>query len=112
MKQNVQSELDDRLNQAPRQTASQASIATSGGAVLVYSQVHAEASRTRLRAAAGFRTPDEAREAAAALDALVVVATEIMEEQQQQVPTPLSERLAGATAHALPLFARERCVGV
>lgn len=110
--QSAQSELDDRLNQALRLTAGQVSIATGGGAVLVYSQSDPEGSRTRLRAAAGFRTPDEARETAAAIDTLVAAATETTEAQQQRVPTPLAERLAGATVHALPLFARERFVGV
>jgi len=103
---------EDQLNRALRITASQASSLTSGGAVLVYSHVPGDASTGKLRAAAGFRSADEARQTAAQLDTFVSSAIDSAEPQNQPIAAPLSERIANGTMHALPLMARDHCVGV
>ena len=51
---------EDRLNRALRITASQASSLTGGGAALLYTHAEGDPTTGRLRAAAGFKSADEA----------------------------------------------------
>jgi signal transduction histidine kinase len=103
---------EDRLNRALRISASQASSLAGGGAALFYTHAVGDPTTARLRAAAGFKSADEARQTATALNALVVAAIDSDEPQTSSVEGPLSERLIEATCHALPLMARGRSVGV
>jgi signal transduction histidine kinase len=103
---------EDRLNRALRISASQASSLAGGGAALLYTHAVGDPTTGRLRAAAGFKSADEARQTATALDALVVAAIDSAEPQTSRVEGPLSERLIEATCHALPLMTRGRSVGV
>jgi signal transduction histidine kinase len=103
---------EDRLNRALRISASQASSLVGGGAALVYTHTEGDPTTGHLRAAAGFKSADEARQTANALNPLVVSAIDSAEAQTSSAAGPLAERLADATCHALPLMARERSVGV
>ena len=101
---------EDRLNRALRICASQASSLTGGGAALLYTHQPGDSLSGRLRAAAGFRSADEARESSAAFEALVISAIDTTEAQSQAVSGPLAARLSGASVHVIPLLARNRCV--
>ena len=104
--------VDDRLNRALRVTASQASSLSSGGAALVYTHVEGDPTTGRLRAAAGFKSADEARQTAATLEEIVRAAIDTAEPQSAAVAGPLATRLQNASCHVLPLIARRRSVGV
>jgi len=103
---------DERMNRALRLTASQASHLCGQGAALVYTHLEGDSTTGRLRAAAGFRSADEARQTAAKLGDLVRMTIDTAEPQSAPVTGPLAERLVGAKFHALPLIARKRSVGV
>ena len=79
---------DDRLNRALRICASQASSLTGGGAALLYTHQPGHSLSGRLRAAAGFRSADEARESSAAFEALVTSAIDTAEAQSQALSGP------------------------
>jgi signal transduction histidine kinase len=94
---------EDQLNRALRITASQASGVCNGGAVLLYSHIDSDPATGRLRAAAGFRSADDARQMAAHFEELVRDAIQVGETQ-----------IGGAndaTAIAIPMMARDRIVG-
>jgi signal transduction histidine kinase len=103
---------EDRLNRALRIVASQASGLGGGGAALLYTHAESDPTSGRLRAAAGFKSADEARETAALLEELVRSTIDTAEPQASPVCGPLAQRLEGATCHAMPLMARKRSVGV
>ena len=103
---------DERMNRALRLTASQASHLCGQGAALVYTHAEGDPTTGRLRAAAGFKSADEARQTAATLGDLVRTTIDTTEPQTAPVTGPLAERLVGASFHALPLIARKRSVGV
>ena len=111
METNSPQAIEDRLNRALRICASQASSLTGGGAALLYTHQPGHSLSGRLRAAAGFRSADEARESSAAFEALVTSAIDTAEAQSQAVSGPLAARLSGASVHVIPLLARNRCVG-
>lgn len=102
----------DRLNLGLRLAASQASTLAGGASALVYAHTAGDGANARLRAAAGFRSADEARETAASLAGLVTQVVDSATPQTQPLGAPLAERLPGATVHAWPLVARDLCVGV
>ena len=108
----TKSAAEERLNRALRLSASQASSLAGGGAVLVYTHVEGDPTTGRLRAAAGYKSADEARQTASSLQSLVAATIDSAEAQTSAVSGPLAERLAGASCHALPLMARDRSVGV
>ncbi len=103
---------EDRLNRALRITASQVSGLASGGAVLLYTHIDGDPTTGRLRAAAGFKSAEEARQTATALEEIVRAAIDTGEPQSAPVTGPLAERLEDTSCHALPLIARKRSVGV
>jgi signal transduction histidine kinase len=102
----------NRLNRALRLVASQTSSVCDGAAVLTYTHRPGDPLSGRLRAAAGFRSADEARVSASALGGLVRAAADAAQTQTGPVAGPLADRLVGATAHAIPLITRQQCVGV
>lgn len=102
---------EDQLNRALRITASQASGLCGGGAVLIYSHIDSDPATGRLRAAAGFRSADEARQMAAHVERLVHDAIEVGEAQRGEAIGPIAERGNDGTALALPLIARTEVVG-
>ncbi len=102
---------DDRLNRALRLTASQASGLVGGGAVLVYSHLLSEPVTGRLRAAAGFRSADEARQTAAGLEQEVRAAIDSATNQSAPTPPPISDRCPGMPTEIRPLVARNQVVG-
>lgn len=112
MQTNPTQTADERLGHALRIAASQASGLTGGGAALLYTRTDHDPASGRLRAAAGFRTPDEARQSASALQALVAAAIDSGEAQIGPVQGPVAERLHGADCRVLPLVARETLIGV
>ncbi len=102
---------EEKLNHALRITASQASGLSSGGAVLLYSHIEDDPETGRLRAAAGFRTAEEARQFAADLERLVLDAIETGEPQRGQAVGPIAERGDDGSALAIPLTTRNHVVG-
>jgi signal transduction histidine kinase len=102
---------EDQLNRSLRITASQASGLCGGGAVLLYSRIDPDPATERLRAAAGFRSADEARQVAAHLAELVRDAIDAGETQRGDATGPIADRGNGGTALAIPLMARNRVVG-
>jgi signal transduction histidine kinase len=111
MKSNADGSMDDRLSRAMRLVASQASTLCGGAAVLTYTHGPGDPSVGRLRAAAGFRSADEARDSARELSGLVAVTLDQRQAQIAPAPPALSDRLTGANAHAIPLSTRQLCVG-
>ena len=111
MKSNADGSMDDRLSRAMRLVASQASTLCGGAAVLTYTHGPGDPSVGRLRAAAGFRSADEARDSARELSGLVAVTLDQRQAQIAPAPRALSDRLTGANAHAIPLSTRQLCVG-
>ena len=105
------SESEDQLNRALRITASQASGLCSGGAVLLYSRIDSDPETGRLRAAAGFRSADEARQMAASLEGLVHDAIDTGERQNDGATGSGADAGTGGAAIAIPLTARNRVVG-
>lgn len=103
---------EEQLNRALRIMASQASGLCGGGAVLLYSHLDSDLATARLRAAAGFRSADEARRMARHLDRLVRDAIDAGETQRGEAIGPISDRGNDGTALAIPLTARDRVVGV
>ena len=101
---------EEQLNAALRIMASQASSLCGGGAVLIYSYIDSEPATGRLRAAAGFRSADEARQMAAHLENLVSDAIDAGKTQSGQ-PSAVAERGNDGTALAIPMMARDRVVG-
>jgi signal transduction histidine kinase len=99
-------EDEDQLNRALRITASQTSGLCSGGAVLLYSHIGGDPETGRLRAAAGFRSADEARQMAARVEGLVRDAIQAGETQTADL-----NETNGGTALAIPLLARDHVVG-
>ncbi|MAG32108.1 MAG: hypothetical protein CL908_14595 [Deltaproteobacteria bacterium] len=100
---------DERLNRALRITASQASSLVGGGTSLVYTSFDDEPAAGRLRAAAGFQTADEAREAAARLARLVGEAIQTGEVQSGSASDPSAA--SEVTTLVIPLVARDQSVG-
>jgi signal transduction histidine kinase len=102
---------EEQLNAALRIMASQASSLCGGGAVLLYSHIDSEPATGRLRAAAGFRSADEARQMAAHLENLVSDAIDAGKTQRGQPSAAVAERGNDGTALAIPMMARDRVVG-
>jgi signal transduction histidine kinase len=102
---------EDQLNRALRIAASQASGLCSGGAILLYSHIGSDPATGRLRAAAGFRSADEARQMAAHLERLVHDAIDSGETQRGETTGPIADRGNDETALAIPLMARSQVVG-
>jgi signal transduction histidine kinase len=102
---------EDQLNRALRVTASQASGLCAGGAVLLYSHIDSDPPAGRLRAAAGFRSADDARQLAGHLEGLVRDAIDSGETQRSEAVGPIANRGTDSTAVAIPLMARDRVVG-
>ena len=102
---------EDQLNRALRITASQASGLCAGGAVLLYSHIASDPPAGRLRAAAGFRSADDARQLAGNLEGLVRDAIDSGETQRSEAAGPIANRGTDSTALAIPLMARDRVVG-
>ena len=102
---------EEQLNAALRIMASQASSLCGGGAVLLYSYIDSEPATGRLRAAAGFRSADEARQMAAHLENLVSDAIDAGKTQRGQPSAAVAERGNDGTALAIPMMARDRVVG-
>jgi signal transduction histidine kinase len=100
----------DRLPHALRLAASQAS-ALAGGAALVYTRASDEAPTGRLRAAAGFRSTEEAREVARGLHALVGDVLAGGEPRSEDALPALQERGQAGTL-ALPMAVRGTTHGV
>ncbi|HEY5656865.1 MAG TPA: HAMP domain-containing sensor histidine kinase [Myxococcota bacterium] len=85
-----------KIASALRASASKAADQTEGGFALVFASGSSSALDLRLRAAAGFKRPDDAQQAARALLPSVREATE-SEESHSIPPSPeLGERAAGA----------------
>ncbi|MCA9504344.1 MAG: GAF domain-containing sensor histidine kinase [Myxococcota bacterium] len=102
---------DERLNRALRLTASQASSLSGGGAALVYTRFEDDPLTGRLRAAAGFRTADEARLRASELSEIVA---RVLQSGQSETAPPITEREASepdAGALVLPCVARDEIIG-
>jgi len=97
---------EEQLNRALRITASQASRLASGGEALLYSHVEPDPEAGRLRAAAGFRSAEDARQMATQYQPLVQAAIEARDTQSGESVHD------DATALAIPLIARDRVVGV
>ncbi len=102
---------EDQLNRALRITARQASGLCEGGAVLLYSLTDSDPPTGRLRAAAGFRSADDARQLAGHLEGLVRDAINSGKTQRSDVAGPIADRGTDSTALAIPLMARDRVVG-
>jgi signal transduction histidine kinase len=102
---------EDRLGRALRLVASQASAITRGGAALVYTRASADSATGRLRAAAGFRSTDEARQVTSGLHSIVGDAFASAEPQTGDPLPALDERGAGGTL-ALPMISRDQTLGV
>jgi signal transduction histidine kinase len=102
---------EDQLNRALRIAASQASGLCSGGAILIYSHIGSDPATGRLRAAAGFRSADEARQMAALLERFVHDAIDSGETQRGEATGPIADRGNDGTALAIPLMARSQVVG-
>ena len=98
-------ESEERLTRVLRLSASQASGLTGSSAVLIYSHIDADPHTGRLRAAAGFRSADDARKLAADLGSIVHDAIDSAELRGTVIPD-------GSSAIAMPLMARGRVVGV
>ena len=96
---------EDRLSRVLRMAASQASSLSATGQVLLYSHVDADPATGRLRAAAGFRSADDARKLAGDLETLVHEAIDKAETRQTRTE-------GGDEASAIPAIARGRAVGV
>jgi signal transduction histidine kinase len=111
METNSNSASEDQLNRALRITASQASGLCSGGAVLLYSHIDSDPATGRLRAAAGFRSADEARQMAASLEGLVHDAIDTGERQKGGATGSSADAGSDNAAIAFPLTARNRVVG-
>jgi signal transduction histidine kinase len=105
METTLNSKIEDPLNLALRMAAGQASASSNTSAVLLYSHVDADPESGRLRAAAGFRSPDDARLLAASLESVV---HDVIDSAQ----TCQSQTKDGREATAFPLMARGRVVGV
>lgn len=103
--------VDDWTNRALRIAASQASGLCGGGAAFVYTHAEGEGARGRLRAAAGFRSAEEARQAAATVEPLVAQAIDVAAPQAAETAGALAALAPGARVQALPLVARDLCVG-
>jgi signal transduction histidine kinase len=102
---------EDQLNRALRIAASQASGLCRGGAILLYSHIGSDPATGRLRAAAGFRSADEARQMAVHLERLVHDAIDSGETQRGETTGPIADRGNDETALAIPLMARSQVVG-
>jgi len=96
---------EERLTRALRMAASQASGLSGTSAVLLYSHINTDPATGRLRAAAGFRSAEDARKLAAELETIVHDAIDSAETRNVQTG-------AGMSANAIPLMARGRVVGV
>ncbi len=98
-------------NLALRLVASHASTLAAGGVSLLYTLDGGAPGSPRLRAAAGFRSVDEARQTAAALDPFVRTALGGRTPQTAPPIPALGERASQGTL-ALPLVMRDRMLGV
>jgi signal transduction histidine kinase len=102
---------EDRLQRAFGLVASQASTVTRGGAALLYTREQHTGSKGRLRAAAGFRSTDEARTVANAVQSLVAQVLESGETETCEAVPVLAERGA-AGVFAQPMVERGEVLGV
>ena len=105
METTLNSANEDQLTRVLRMAASQASGLSGTSAVLLYSHVDTDPTTGRLRAAAGFRSADDARKLAANLETIVHDAIDSAEARKTKTEE-------GAFANAIPLMARGRVVGV
>jgi signal transduction histidine kinase len=101
---------DDRLNLALRLAASQASSLVGGGAALLYSASPDGFGPARLRAAAGFRSAEEARQISAGLAEIVNQALSTGEAASAAPLSVLGERAAGGTL-VVPMASRNQTRG-
>jgi signal transduction histidine kinase len=102
---------EERINRALRITASQASGLAGGAAALIYTRSEEDPPGGRLRAAAGFRTAEDAREVANSIDALVAAALATREPQTGSVSGGIADRNNLGATLAMPLLARGLSVG-
>lgn len=104
---------EDRLQLALRLAAGQASSLVGGGPSLLFTKngSTAGAPALKLRAAAAFQSPEQARQAAIDLDAIAREIVSGGEAHQGPSPDSLGER-AAAGMLALPLQVRDRLHGV
>lgn len=105
METTLSPKIENPLNHALRMAASQASANSGTSAVLLYSHVDADPESGRLRAAAGFRSAEDARQLAASLESIVHDAIDSAQTCQHRTDD-------GKEATAFPLMARGRVVGV
>lgn len=103
--------IEERINRALRITASHASGLAGGAATLIYTKADTDPETGRLRAAAGFRAAEDARDVASAIEALVASAMTTCEVQTGPVSGAIAERNNVDSAIALPLLARGLSVG-
>ena len=105
MQTTLNSNHEDQLTRALRMAASQASAVSGTSAVLLYSHIEADPANGRLRAAAGFRSADDARKLATSLESIVLEAIDSAQVRETRTSD-------GRQATAMPLMARGRVVGV
>ncbi len=103
--------VEERINRALRITASQASGLAGGAATLIYTKAENEPEAGRLRAAAGFRAAEDARDVANSIEALVASAITTREVQTGPVSGAIAERNNVDAVIAMPLLARGLAVG-
>ncbi len=103
---------DDRLVRALRIAASQTSGLAGGGATLVFTASDAAGGKPRLRAAAGFRSAEEARGLAAKLEGMVQESLASAKPRSGPLDGPVAGRDGAEGVLAIPLVARGRAVGV
>lgn len=105
------SEEGARSTRALRSTAHQAVALVGGGVALVYTKEAGHPTSARLRAAAGFPSPDEARQASSELFSLVRA---VLDEGLVRSAEPLALASSRATGGvlALPMSARDEVLGV
>jgi signal transduction histidine kinase len=96
--------LDERVNLALRLAASQASSLVGGGASLIFTAGSSPEAPPRLRTAAGFASPDQARQAANAAESMA------RDAQTTGAAQTIAADGGGATL-ALPLLVPNRALG-
>ena len=98
-----------RSTRALRSTAHRAVSLVGGGLALLYTKEAGHPASARLRAAAGFPSPDEARQASSELLSLVRA---VLDEGRVRSGEPLASNEATGGVLALPMNAREEVLGV
>jgi len=100
--------IEGRLNLALRLAASQASSLAGGGGSLVFTTTSDSSFAPRLRAAAGFSSPDDARQAANRAESL---AANVIATGDPEVAAGLEIQNEASTTLALPLIVPDRTLG-